>query len=338
MTVRESRREFMSGLCAAGVTALAGPWLGTRAAADDRQAQRIKSPFRVAVINDEISQDFGRACEVASREFGMEWIELRGMWNKNILNLDPKEIAEAQRILKAYQLRVTDIASPLFKVDWAGAPRSKYSEGDSFKASFTFAQQDEVLERAIALAKTFQTDRVRCFDFWRLGDPVPYRAAMNEKLLKAANRAGKEGDHSGVGERTFLQYSDCGGSRQGAKRREVTLSHAELGPRECRSQRRDTLSRRLQSPAERSNRPLPLQRRGQARHEVRLGTDGWRVHRLGRTVQGPRTRRLSSSGQPRNSLERRRNGGEIVAPELGGDERLVASGGRAVGAYVGAAK
>src|ERR1700681_4949231 len=32
----------------------------------------VKSPFRVAVINDEISQDFGRACEVASREFGME--------------------------------------------------------------------------------------------------------------------------------------------------------------------------------------------------------------------------------------------------------------------------
>jgi L-ribulose-5-phosphate 3-epimerase len=68
----------------------------------------------------------------------MEWIELRGMWNKNIVNLDATEVAEAQRILKKYELRVTDIASPLFKVDWAGAPRSKFSEPNDFKASFTF--------------------------------------------------------------------------------------------------------------------------------------------------------------------------------------------------------
>jgi len=84
----------------------------------------MKSPFRVAVINDEIGQDFGRACEVASKEFGMEWIELRGMWNKNLLKLDAKEVEEARRILEKNKLRVTDIASPLFKVDWPGAPKS----------------------------------------------------------------------------------------------------------------------------------------------------------------------------------------------------------------------
>jgi len=87
----------------------------------------MNSPFRIAVINDEISQDFGRACEVASQEFGMEWIELRGMWNKNLLKLDAKEIEEARRILEKNKLRVTDIASPLFKVDWPGAPQSKFS-------------------------------------------------------------------------------------------------------------------------------------------------------------------------------------------------------------------
>ena len=30
----------------------------------------------------------------------MGWIELRGMWNKNIVNLDEKEVAEASRILE----------------------------------------------------------------------------------------------------------------------------------------------------------------------------------------------------------------------------------------------
>jgi len=154
----------------------------------------MKSPFRIAVINDELGQDFGRACEVASHEFGMEWIELRGMWNKNILHLDATEVAEARRILEKNALRVTDIASPLFKVDWPGAPKSKFSpKGAQFKADFTFDQQGEVLERSMALAKAFNTDRVRCFDFWRLEDPAPYRAAINAKLLGAANTAGKQG-------------------------------------------------------------------------------------------------------------------------------------------------
>jgi sugar phosphate isomerase/epimerase len=153
----------------------------------------VKSPFRIAVINDEITQDFGRACEVASKEFGMEWIELRGMWNKNVLKLDAQEISEARRILEKYQLRVTDIASPLFKVDWPGAPPSKFSpKRDQFNADFTFEQQDEVLERSIELAKTFNTDRVRFFDFWRLEDQAPYRAPMNEKLRDAAEKAAKK--------------------------------------------------------------------------------------------------------------------------------------------------
>src|SRR5215469_12395674 len=83
--------------------------------------------FRVAVINDEISQDFGHACEVAATEFGMGWIEVRGMWNKNALNLDAREIEEARRILEKYRLRVTDIASPLFKVVWPAGPNSGFS-------------------------------------------------------------------------------------------------------------------------------------------------------------------------------------------------------------------
>ena len=154
----------------------------------------MKSPFRVAVINDEITQDFEHACQVAAVEFQMEWIELRGMWNQNIVSLDSRAIREARRILEKYKLRVTDIASPLFKVDWPGAPKSKFSpKGPQFGADFTFDQQDEVLARSLKLAKAFRTDRVRCFDFWRLTDPEPYRQAMNRKLEDAATRAGREG-------------------------------------------------------------------------------------------------------------------------------------------------
>jgi len=108
--------------------------------------------------------------------------------------LDAKVMDEDRSNLEKNRLRVTDIASPLFKVDWPGAPQSKFSpKRDQFGANFTFEQQDEVLERSIELAKAFQTDRVRCFDFWRLEDQSPYRAAINQKLLAAADQAGKKG-------------------------------------------------------------------------------------------------------------------------------------------------
>jgi sugar phosphate isomerase/epimerase len=188
MTFHASRREFLSGL-GMMTAAAALPSIPGQASMNSP----MKSPFRIAVINDEIGQDFGRVCEVASQEFGMEWIELRGTWNKNLLKLDAKEIEEARRILEKNKLRVTDIASPLFKVDWPGAPKSKYSpKRDQFNADFTFEQQDEVLERSIELAKAFQTDRVRFFDFWRLDDQAPYRTAINEKLRRAAETAAKK--------------------------------------------------------------------------------------------------------------------------------------------------
>src|SRR5947208_2534749 len=103
--------------------------------------------------------------EVAANEFGVGFVELRGLWNKNIVNLEAKDVAEAQNLLKKHDLKVTDIASPLFKVDWPGAPKSKYSpKGTSYGASFSFDQQDEVLERAANMAHAFSTNRIRLFD------------------------------------------------------------------------------------------------------------------------------------------------------------------------------
>jgi len=183
------RRRFLQGMMAITAANAVSP-ISLLGKSNRGQSD---SPFRIAVINDEISQDFGHACEVAAREFGMGWIELRSMWNKNIVALDEKEVTEALRILSKYQLKVTDIASPLFKVDWPDAPKSKFGSEGGFRADFTYGQQDEVLDRAIAMAKDFGTHRVRCFDFWRLDNQAPYRAAINEKLLQAANKCGQSG-------------------------------------------------------------------------------------------------------------------------------------------------
>lgn len=180
-----SRRSFL-GSSAAAAASLSCPW---RALAD-----ASKSPFRVAVISDEISPDFDHACHAVAQEFGLGWVELRSMWGKSLMDLAPDQLGDVQKILSKYQLRVTDIASPLFKTDWPGAPRSQYSsKGDMHVAAeTTFKQQDGILEKSIELAKTFKTDKVRCFDFWRIDDVAPHRAAIDEKLRSAAEAAGKQ--------------------------------------------------------------------------------------------------------------------------------------------------
>ena len=115
------------------------------------------------------------------------------MWGKNIMALDGKEVGEARRLLEKYKLRVSSIASPIYKVDWPGAPKSKYGSRDSFGADFTFEQQDELLDRGIELARAFNCDRIRIFDFWRLEDQAPFRAAIDDRLRGAARRAAKSG-------------------------------------------------------------------------------------------------------------------------------------------------
>jgi sugar phosphate isomerase/epimerase len=192
--MRYTRRSLLAGLGLAGLGAAMPPLVRKAAASSTIAAAEMDTcPFRLAVINDEITQDFEKACQIASADFGLHWIELRSMWNKNVTELDSKQVEHARKILEEHKLRVTDIASPLFKTDWPGAPRSSQSEKrDQFHADFDSSAQDKLLERCVSLCKSFNTDRIRCFDFWRLDDPKPYRAAINAKLQGAAERCAKD--------------------------------------------------------------------------------------------------------------------------------------------------
>ncbi len=178
-----SRRRFNAGLGAAAAS-VAYP-LRARAAA---------STLKVGVISDEISQDLDHACHVIANEWGLHFVELREVWGKNLQVISDAQIAEAQKILAKYNLQVTDISSPLYKVDWPGAPPSPYgSKADLHGADeVSFKHQDEILERSIALAKHFKTNKVRCFDFWRIEDVKPFRAAINAKLQESAEKAARQ--------------------------------------------------------------------------------------------------------------------------------------------------
>lgn len=162
------------------------------------RALAAKSPFRVSVITDEISNDFDHACSIAANEFGLQWVEVRAVWGKYLYTAPDSMVSDALKVLAKYNLRIGDLASPVFKTHWPGAPRLASSEGPSNRpakpepdATAVFKQQEEMLEKYIELCKQFKTDKLRIFDFSRIEDQAPYRAAINAKLHDAAGKVGK---------------------------------------------------------------------------------------------------------------------------------------------------
>src|SRR5271156_277867 len=153
-----TRRSVLAGLGMAAVEAAMPPLVKKAGAFSEMAPLEAEldtdtCPFRLAVINDEITQDFEKACQIVAGDFGLHWIELRTMWNKNVTELNAKESEDARKLLGEHKLHVTDIASPLFKTDWPGAPRSSQSESrDQFHADFNASAQDKLLDRCISLA------------------------------------------------------------------------------------------------------------------------------------------------------------------------------------------
>ncbi len=141
------------------------------------------------------------------------------MWNKNVTELSPAQVEDARKILAKYKLRVTDIASPLFKMDWPGAPRSPLSEQrDQFHADYDAAAQDKLLERCLQLAKAFETDRIRCFDFWRLEDQKPYPRGHQCAAGKGRRPLRAGACDPAARKRDVVQHGDGRGGGGGAAR------------------------------------------------------------------------------------------------------------------------
>lgn len=173
-----NRRNFLTSLSMAGFV--------VRSSSHFCQSS---AKIRLSVFTDEISDDFGKAVEIAAREFGLHWVEVRNLWGKHLLDLTSTEMAEARRLLDRYQLRVCSIASPLFKADWPDSPRSRHSPGKGPIPADTLLIQDTVLEKGIEAALQLGKPPLRCFDFWRLDDAAPHRRSINQVLIQAAQKA-----------------------------------------------------------------------------------------------------------------------------------------------------
>ncbi|MBS7648389.1 MAG: sugar phosphate isomerase/epimerase family protein [Candidatus Bathyarchaeia archaeon] len=124
--------------------------------------------FKMSVISDEVSQDIKVVASFA-RKFNLEGVEIRSVWNRSPQHLLPKA-DEIRRVLLEYDLKVSAIASPLFKADM-----------DDEKE---YAEHLSILRNCVDLAIKLDAKIIRGFTFWRKGKLEDFIDRIVERYQK----------------------------------------------------------------------------------------------------------------------------------------------------------
>jgi len=172
------RREFVAGAATAALLGATPVW-----------AAEVKQ-FNLGVITDEITQDFEKAL-VWAKGFGLQLVELRFVWNKYVTDFTADDVKRAKDLLAKHGMKVSVVDSPYFKTLLPGTKSKFGSANDPMQSSY--AQQEAILEKAIARAKDFGTDKVRVFSFLRVDDPKTVFDRVAKELEKTAATAQREG-------------------------------------------------------------------------------------------------------------------------------------------------
>ena len=110
--------------------------------------------FKMAVISDEVSQDFQTVVDVAA-EYKLNGVEIRSVWDKPPQDLTDDDMAKMKDILGKAGIEVAGIASPFYKC-----------EIDSEEER---CEHIQILRKCIKMAHFFGTNIVRGFTFWNTG-------------------------------------------------------------------------------------------------------------------------------------------------------------------------
>jgi len=143
--------------------------------------------WKLGIITDEITENLEQALEFISH-YSLHDCELRDMWQKNIMNLSQAQLDHAKGMIEEHHLKVTDIASPIFKYNLPQMP-VRDEKRDTFRADFTEADSDHLLHESFKLARFFGTHKVRIFSYWRVQDPDKAYPYVRDRLAKAAKLA-----------------------------------------------------------------------------------------------------------------------------------------------------
>ncbi len=105
--------------------------------------------FTISAFGDEIADDLAEQLTVL-RDLQIRYLELRGAWGKNVLNLTDDEAQRARELADGYGIGISAIGSPIGKSP-IEAP---------------LADELANLERVIAIGKIVGTSYVRVFSFY----------------------------------------------------------------------------------------------------------------------------------------------------------------------------
>lgn len=147
----------------------------------------------IAAITDEYSPDLGRALD-AMAATGMSGAELRMLGDKNILDTSDADIDRAIAQVKARNMDIVSIASPLLKCVLPGSPAvdSRFQQ-DAFAAHHTYDDQPRLADRAISIALRAGAPIIRVFSFWRTVDPAKCTDGILHSLSELCEKAAKHG-------------------------------------------------------------------------------------------------------------------------------------------------
>ena len=176
-----TRRSFVS------LAALVGSGLKLSFASGEPAPNSVTP--RLGVITDELAEDFEKALDFISEHY-LGYCEVRELWSKNVVRLSQEELERAKQLIEEHHLKVSEIASPLFKYNLPGMPSPRPNWGDTFKAAdLSDKDTESLLERVFRIAPFFGTSKVRVFSYWRVEDPEKAYPLVRDRLAKAGAMA-----------------------------------------------------------------------------------------------------------------------------------------------------
>ena len=135
----------------------------------------MKNKLILSAFADEYADDFKAQCK-ALNDFGIGYIELRGVNGKNVSALTASEVKEAKKTLDDYGIKVSSIGSPLGKIDINGDLNGHL----------------ETAKRVYETANALGAENVRIFSFYSKETPFEKTKIYDglEKLVGLSDGTG----------------------------------------------------------------------------------------------------------------------------------------------------
>ena len=147
--------------------------------------------IRLSAFSDEISPDLDEQIAALQRE-GIRYLDLRSMWNINVLDLSDAQIRQIKQALDTQGIGVAAIGSPL----------GKTAIDSPFEATI------QKLERAISVAQAFGTPFIRIFSFYPPANAQGTSASLDAQRDEVMRRLHEMIERAGAAGVTLLHENE----------------------------------------------------------------------------------------------------------------------------------